>query len=144
MSMHPVTKGQNVGLPSTIKSLQVVPEWAGGQSAAQPDLMAVFLDGDRRVRGDADLVFYNQPESPGGSVRHVSKSSTSRVSGDALGINLDAVSADVETILFGRKHRARAAGNSRRSAAPDPRKTWSPLLLPVRSSCSGRPLRLYQ
>ena len=37
--------------------------------AAAPDLFALFLDGNGRLGGDADLVFFNQPVHPRGAAR---------------------------------------------------------------------------
>lgn len=56
--MQTLSKGANVSLPTGPIGVRV-------RARAAIDISALLLTGDRRVRDDADFVFYNQPEAPG-------------------------------------------------------------------------------
>lgn len=56
--MQSLPKGANAPLPSGPVSVTVT-------AAAPVDISALLLTADRKVRGDADFVFYNQPQAPG-------------------------------------------------------------------------------
>lgn len=58
MSAVHLAKGQNAPLPAT--EIEVVVE-----VAAAADLSALLLTAAGKVRGDQDIVFYNQPDGPG-------------------------------------------------------------------------------
>ena len=60
----PLSKGANVPVPAS--SVRVELGWTSGPDA---DVTALLLAGGR-VRGDDDMVFYNQPAHPSGAVRH--------------------------------------------------------------------------
>ncbi|MCM2391264.1 TerD family protein [Streptomyces albipurpureus] len=66
--MTQIIKGANVLVPTSRLRVAV------GRSAAPGvpgvDASALLLDASGKVRGDADLVFYNQPQHPSGAVRH--------------------------------------------------------------------------
>ena len=89
-----ITKGGNVSLaavaPNALR-VRVVVAWAAG-----PDLDAscLLLAGTGKVRNDGDFVFYNQPSSPEGSVRHKGKSGRE----DALEVDLTALPAAIEKV----------------------------------------------
>ena len=62
--MTELVAGANIPVPPG--ALVLTARWEG---AAALDAAAVLLAADGRVRSDADLVFYNQPEAEGGAVR---------------------------------------------------------------------------
>lgn len=89
-----ITKGGNVSLAAVApnaRRVRVVVAWAAG-----PDLDAscLLLAGTGKVRNDDDFVFYNQPSSPEGSVRHKGKSGRE----DALEVDLTALPAAIEKV----------------------------------------------
>jgi stress response protein SCP2 len=57
--------GQNVGLTDLPMRVEIV--WHGPTDV---DLSLLLLGPDSRVRTDADLIFYNHPASPDGTVRY--------------------------------------------------------------------------
>ncbi|MFC1438806.1 VWA domain-containing protein [Streptacidiphilus sp. N1-10] len=63
--MTELLPGANVAVPSG--SLDLVVRWSCGSVL---DASAVLVGAGGKVRSDADLVFYNQPEAEGGAVRH--------------------------------------------------------------------------
>src|SRR6185503_13516693 len=92
-----LTKGANLELPPESSGVQIVVGWtdAGGREV---DASALLLGGDRRVRSDADFVFYNQPASLNGSVRHLGKSITDGGVEERIAVDLEALPDDVHTV----------------------------------------------
>lgn len=81
-----LTRGQNVSLPSGATRLTI------DISGASADILAFQLDTSRKVRSDADFVFFNQPRSPEGAVT---------LDGPArLSVHLPSVPADVSRIAI--------------------------------------------
>ncbi|MFJ3585076.1 TerD family protein [Streptomyces sp. NPDC090127] len=70
--MTQLPKGASLPVPTQV--LQVAVAWQTVPGAPDVDVSALLLDGGGRVRGDGDLVFYNQVEHPSGAVRHLGKS----------------------------------------------------------------------
>ncbi|MFF8815059.1 TerD family protein [Streptomyces pactum] len=70
--MTRIAKGGNLPVPA--EPLTVAVTWTATAGGPDIDVSALLLDAGGRVRGDADLVFYNQPAHPGGAVRHLGKS----------------------------------------------------------------------
>lgn len=64
----PLARGQALALDDRDLTRPVLVEVAYPQGAAELDLSVLLLATDGRVRRDEDLVFYNAPSSPGGSV----------------------------------------------------------------------------
>lgn len=97
MESRSLTKGANLELPAESSGLQIVVGWAdaGGREV---DASALLLGGDRRVRSDTDFVFYNQPASPDGSVRHLGKSVTDGGVEERIAVDLEALPEDVHTV----------------------------------------------
>ena len=89
--MTAITKGGNVGLPGGVGRVRVEVAWSGGPTV---DATALLLTASGKVRSDADMVFYNQPASPEGSVRHLGAQGTV----DAVGVDLAALPPVVETV----------------------------------------------
>ncbi|WP_093800831.1 TerD family protein [Streptomyces sp. Wb2n-11] len=67
--MTHITKGANIPVPSELLRVAVCRQNVAG--APTVDASALLLDANGKVRGDADLVFYNQPHHPSGTVRHL-------------------------------------------------------------------------
>ena len=87
------------------------------------DLVALIVGQDRRVRSDADMIFYNQPSTADGSVVHAGKvlgegRGTDDVSVDIAQLGEDVmgvtVAASTDGAPFGDDHRpgvVRVPGN---------------------------------
>jgi stress response protein SCP2 len=80
--MKQISKGGNA--PVGTGSLQV-------RVKAPGDLSAYVLGADGKVRGDADMIFFNQPESPDGGVR---------LEADGFRVELGRVGQDVDRIAL--------------------------------------------
>lgn len=64
------------------------------------DASAILTGADNKVRSDADFIFYNQPETPNGSVKHMGDNRDGSGDGDdeQILIDLSTVDPDVQTI----------------------------------------------
>lgn len=83
--MTMLSRGANAAL--TGRSVEVA---VSGARQGSVDLMVFQLGGDRKVRSDADFIFFNQPESPEGAVR--------LVAADRVTVDLAAVPPAIETL----------------------------------------------
>ncbi|MBQ4196142.1 MAG: TerD family protein [Thermoguttaceae bacterium] len=100
--------GQNVALASDVTKVNVGLGWrapAGSDVEFDLDASAFLLNSFRRVRSDADFVFYGQPKSQLGSVVHMSGGRVGRSEDEAGGaetfcVDLAALPQDVERIAF--------------------------------------------
>ena len=79
--MQTLSKGANAPLPSGPVSVQVT-------ASAPVDVSALLLNGSRKVRGDTDFVFYNQPQAPGVRYRP-----------DGVDVDPGAVDAEIEFVV---------------------------------------------
>ncbi|MFG2132403.1 TerD family protein [Streptomyces sp. NPDC048751] len=96
--MTQMAKGGNLLVP--VEALQVAVTWQQGPGVPDVDVSALLLDASGRVRSDADLVFYNQPAHPSGSVRHLGKGQgTGGASADWLWLDLAAVEPAVDRVV---------------------------------------------
>ncbi|WP_280443860.1 TerD family protein [Nocardia brasiliensis] len=93
-----LAKGQNVRLPDEVVQIDVVIGWS--ESEIEVDASALLLSADGKVGADSDFIFYNQPESPDGSVRFLGTSATEAGAQARIAIDLSAVSAAVHTIAL--------------------------------------------
>ena len=101
-------RGQNVALASDATKINVELGWrALADADVEFDLnaSAFLLNSFRRVRSDADFVFYGQPKSQLGSVVHMSGGRVGRSEDEAGGaetfcVDLAALPQDVERIAF--------------------------------------------
>ncbi|MFF2086110.1 TerD family protein [Nocardia sp. NPDC058176] len=93
-----LSKGQNIPLPADIDRIDIVIGWP--EPDVEVDASALLLGADRRVGSDADFVFYNQPESPDGSVRFLGTSATEEGMQARISIELSAVPAGVHTVAL--------------------------------------------
>ncbi|MGW4703955.1 TerD family protein [Streptomyces sp. NPDC004285] len=66
--MTEIVKGGNLPVPGQVWRIAVVRR-AAGDGVPEVDASALLLDAEGRVRGDGDLVFYNQPAHASGAVR---------------------------------------------------------------------------
>ncbi|MEV0078198.1 TerD family protein [Nocardia neocaledoniensis] len=98
MSSPLLSKGQNIALPEDVDRIDIVIGWP--EPAVEVDASALLLGADRRVGSDADFVFYNQPESPDGSVRFLGTSATEEGMQAKISIDLAAVPAHVHTVAL--------------------------------------------
>ncbi|MFE1591946.1 TerD family protein [Nocardia sp. NPDC058705] len=93
-----LSKGQNIALPEDVDRVDIVIGWP--EPAIEVDASALLLGADRRVGSDADFVFYNQSESPDGSVRFLGTSATEEGMQARISIDLTAVPGHVQTVVL--------------------------------------------
>jgi stress response protein SCP2 len=90
-----LSKGANA--PVAAHRVTVMLSWQG---KADADASALLLTAAGRVRTDADFVFYNQPASTDGSVRHVGKSAAGAGTQDGVSIDLDRLPRDIDRVVI--------------------------------------------
>lgn len=93
-----LVKGQNVPLDSDLSSLRLSVRWGCGSNPVDVDLVALILGPDRRVRNDADMIFYNHTATADGSVVHAGKVTADAGGSDDVLVDLTAVDADVHSL----------------------------------------------
>ncbi|TCJ99363.1 TerD family protein [Nocardia alba] len=93
-----LSKGQNIPLPEDVDRVDIVIGWP--EPEIEVDASALLLGADRRVGSDADFVFYNQTESPDGSVRFLGTSATEEGKQARISIDLSMVPAHIHTIAL--------------------------------------------
>ncbi|HEY5882426.1 MAG TPA: TerD family protein [Nakamurella sp.] len=93
-----LVKGQNVALDPEASSLRLSVRWNSTSNPVDVDLVALILGADRRVRTDADMIFYNQTATADGSVVHTGKITADSGGSDDVLIDLTAVDADVHAL----------------------------------------------
>ncbi|MFF7458505.1 VWA domain-containing protein [Kitasatospora sp. NPDC008115] len=99
MNDRSLSAGANV--PVDAAGVRVEFGWASGPGGPDVDASAVLLAADGRVRGDGDLVFYNQPRHASGAVRHQGKEGAAAGTvTDRIAVDLVAVEAGVERIVL--------------------------------------------
>ncbi|WP_143664663.1 TerD family protein, partial [Streptomyces sp. NRRL B-24572] len=99
--MTQIPKGANVAVPP--QDLHVAVSWRTGHGVPDVDVSALLLGPGERVRGDADLVFYNHAEHPSGAVRHLGKSAPGAPgspAADWLWLDLARVEPDVGRLVI--------------------------------------------
>ncbi|SBU87857.1 TerD domain-containing protein [Streptomyces sp. OspMP-M45] len=100
--MQKMIKGANIGLASlseNVGSVVMSLGWSSPTGEGDADVSVLLLDGDGKVRGDADFCFYNNPVVGNGSVQLLGKTPTSDGDEDRISFDLDAVPAEVEQIV---------------------------------------------
>ncbi|WP_329120526.1 TerD family protein [Streptomyces sp. NBC_01353] len=98
--MTQIPKGANIAVPA--QALQVAVAWQAVPGTLDVDVSALLLDAGGRVRGDADLVFYNHVEHPSGTVRHLGKSAPGApgdAAADWLWLDLARVEPAIERVV---------------------------------------------
>lgn len=95
-----LVKGQNVPIDGELSSLRLSVRWSTTDDPVDVDVVALMLGADRRVRSDADMIFYNQPATADGSVVLAGKvAADAGGSGDVL-VDLSAVEPDVRSLTL--------------------------------------------
>lgn len=101
-------KGNNLSLTKTSPGLTVAtvglgwdPRTTSGE-AFDLDASALLVGANGKVRSSADFIFYNQPASADGSVKHLGDNRTGDGEGDdeQISVDLNAVGADVERVII--------------------------------------------
>ncbi len=98
MTLPTLSKGQNIPLPNDIVRVDIVLGWT--ESEIEIDASALLLRADGKVGSDGDFVFYNQPESPDGSVRFLGASATEEGAQARIAIELAVVPENVHTVAL--------------------------------------------
>lgn len=93
--MPSISKGANLPVPAA--RVHVTLGWGSGADA---DASALLLTSSGRVRSDADFVFYNQPASPEGQVRHLGKTTSGGGTQDRLEVDLAALPAVIDRVVL--------------------------------------------
>lgn len=92
--MQQLSQGGNAPLQGT--AVEVVMGWSPTQvGAGEPDVTAFMLTASGKVRGDTDMVFYNQPDSPCGGLKL-----SSRPGESTFRLALDRLPPAIERIAF--------------------------------------------
>lgn len=92
--MTELSKGANAPVPTAELTVEVTWQAPAGMDI---DASALLLTAQGKVRDDGDFVFYNQPASPDGSVRHAGSAGGG---GDRLTVDAAAVPTAIERIAF--------------------------------------------
>lgn len=91
--MTNLQQGGNAAVPSEALSVELAWTLAGGRDV-EADASAYLLTASGKVRSDADMVFYNQPEGGNGGVRF-------KASGrGAFDLDLSRLPAEIERVVF--------------------------------------------
>ena len=90
-----LVKGQNVPLDPEVKSVRMTTRWTARGDGADVDQVALIVGADRRVRSDADMIFYNQPSTADGSVVHAGKVLGGGRGSDDVSVDIASLGEDV-------------------------------------------------
>ena len=113
----PLRAGQNVAIDDA--ALTITISWRPG--AHDLDASAILLNRNGWVRSDADFVFYNQPATPDGAIRHTQRlpagrpplsRSTSRLNGLPLDIHRVVAAVSVDGGRFANVHDLRVTATT--------------------------------
>ncbi|MEU0299387.1 TerD family protein [Streptomyces sp. NPDC006175] len=100
--MQKMVKGANVGLTALsedVSSVMMSLGWSSPTGEGDADVSVLLLDGNGKVRSDADFCFYNNPIAGNGSVQLLGKTPTADGDEDRISFDLDAVPPEVEQIV---------------------------------------------
>ncbi|MFE2055994.1 TerD family protein [Streptomyces sp. NPDC056465] len=100
--MQKMVKGANVGLAALsddVGSVMMSLGWSSPTGEGDADVSVLLLDGNGKVRSDADFCFYNNPITGSGSVQLLGKTPTADGNEDRISFDLDAVPPEVEQIV---------------------------------------------
>ncbi|MFF3830135.1 TerD family protein [Streptomyces sp. NPDC002458] len=100
--MQKMVKGANVGLAALsedVGSVMMSLGWSSPTGEGDADVSVLLLDGNGKVRSDADFCFYNNPIAGNGSVQLLGKTPTADGNEDRISFDLDAVPPEVEQIV---------------------------------------------
>ncbi|MET9121655.1 TerD family protein [Streptomyces sp. NPDC004528] len=101
--MHEMIKGSNVSLAAlseNIDSVIVSLSWGSSTGEGDADVSVLLLNGNGKVRSDADFHFYNNPVAADGSVQLLGKTPTADGNEDRISFDLTAVSAEIDRIVL--------------------------------------------
>uniref|UniRef100_A0AAU2JN84 TerD family protein n=1 Tax=Streptomyces sp. NBC_00049 TaxID=2903617 RepID=A0AAU2JN84_9ACTN len=93
-----IDKGGNTVVPTQPVRIAVCHVRQAGAPAV--DASALLLDARGAVRGDADLVFFNQPQHPSGAVRHLGASEGGGQLAEWLEVDLPRLEPAVERVVI--------------------------------------------
>ncbi|MEU0833309.1 TerD family protein, partial [Streptomyces sp. NPDC005969] len=96
--MTQISKGANILVPN--EPVRVAVCRLAQPGAPVVDASALLLDAAGKVRGDADLVFYNQPQHPSGTVRHLGSAEGGGQLAEWLELDLDRIEPAVQRVLI--------------------------------------------
>jgi len=104
-----LTKGANVSLNKSAPGLTNIIIGLGWDARATNgaafdlDASVFMLSASGKVRGDADFIFFNQPASADGSVKHLGDNTTGEGEGDdeQITVDLSKVPEEVEKLVIG-------------------------------------------
>lgn len=96
--MTHITKGANTPVPAALLRVAVCRRSVSG--APSVDASALLLDALGKVRGDADLVFYNQPAHPSGAVRHAGTADGGGQLAEWLELDLPRIEPEVQRVVI--------------------------------------------
>ncbi|MYR99288.1 MULTISPECIES: TerD family protein, partial [unclassified Streptomyces] len=100
--MQKMIKGANVGLAAlseNVGSVVMSLGWSSPTGEGDADVSVLLLDGNGKVRSDADFCFYNNPVVGNGSVQLLGKTPTADGDEDRISFDLDAVPPEVERVV---------------------------------------------
>ncbi|WP_031090788.1 TerD family protein, partial [Streptomyces sp. NRRL WC-3549] len=100
--MEKMIKGANVGLAALSEnagSVVMSLGWSSPTGEGDADVSVLLLDGDGKVRSDADFCFYNNPVVGNGSVQLLGKTPTADGNEDRISFDLDAIPVGVERLV---------------------------------------------
>lgn len=96
--MTHLSKGANAPVPEAALRVAVCRQQVPG--APVVDASALLLDAVGKVRGDADLVFYNQAVHPSGAIRHVGTAEGGGIVAEWLEVDLARVEPAIQRVLI--------------------------------------------
>ena len=96
--MPSMVKGSNLPVPAS--AVRCVLRWSSGPGVPDVDASALLVDQRGKVRGDHDLIFYNQPGHPSGAVTHDGKQSSAVGFTDTLTVDLNRLEPDVDRVVI--------------------------------------------
>ncbi|MEU6817757.1 TerD family protein [Streptomyces sp. NPDC046860] len=101
--MQELAKGANAtlaALSESVDSVVIALDWTSPTGEGDADVSVLLLNGDGKVRSDADFYFYNNPVAPDGSVQLLGKTPTGDGSQDRIGFDLTAIPGEVARIVI--------------------------------------------
>lgn len=96
--MTHISKGANLLVPH--QPVRVAVCRLAQPGAPVVDASALLLDAAGKVRGDADFVFYNQPQHPSGTVRHLGSAEGGGQVAEWLELHLDRIEPAVQRVVI--------------------------------------------
>lgn len=87
-------------LPEEHRQVQAMVVWTDPEGECAVDLSALLLAESGKVRSDEDMVFYNQPVSTDGAVRHLGNTSSATGAEARVAVDLESLDADVATVAL--------------------------------------------